>query len=70
MYKARGRLFVSGGKSDPGLNAEEVASDGPDVWRHPLGMHDARSGGHPVNLARVDGLHLTQTVSVENLSID
>src|SRR5690349_7586279 len=42
----------------------------PRLGRTALGMHDAATGSHPVDVARLDGLHDAETVTVEHAALE
>src|SRR5262245_55924256 len=61
-------LLVSGGKGQPRLDAEQIASRGSNTRRRALGMDNPGPGGHPVDFARSDGLYLAETISMDDLT--
>ena len=63
-------LFVRRGQRHPGLDSEQLASGGANLWRRAFGMNDAGTCRHPVDLAGTNGLHIAEIVPVGELAVD
>ena len=62
-------LLVGGGQRDPGLDAVHAVPLGAR-FLEAFGMGDAAAGGHPIDLARNDGLFGPQAVAMHDLALE
>src|ERR1700722_15098898 len=69
MREGRRDLFIAGGHREPQLEAMQALAAAAMVGRGALGMHDAASGGHQVDVARMNGLGAAETVAMDDLAI-
>src|SRR5262245_4747027 len=63
-------LLVLGGHRDPALQAMESAAADAPLGRGALGMNDATSRRHPVDLAGADRLRGAEAVAMHDLAVE
>src|SRR5262245_34098078 len=70
MCKASLHFFLGRWQRDPHLQAVDQLAVNASLWPGALGMHDAASGGHPVDLAGLDRHGGAEAVTVHDLAIE
>ena len=70
MFEMRRHFFVLGRQCDPGLQAVHECTACASLGWRALGVGDAATGNHPIDVAGANGLARTEVIAMDDFAIE